>query len=158
MRRRIGLIAAVCFAFCLCFALVGCGANNKAGFVGSWDIESGSSENMSASSIEVMKKFGMNITMTLKDDGTGSMDLVGEHADFTWEATSASEGKMTVQGNETKLKLADGKLMLEQSDGTSMTFAKSDGSAAAASPASTSASASASSAASSEAASPSSAV
>ena len=150
MTKRIGIIAAVCFAFAFCFALVGCGGVDKSAYVGTWDLESGSDESLSADSIELMKSLGLDVTITLKDDGTGSLNLFGEETDLDWEATSSTEGSVSFNGNSAALKLSDGKLILEDSTGSSMTFKKSDATASTAS--SASAEAASSEAASSEAA------
>ena len=130
MSKKIGIIAAACFALALCFALVGCGGVDKSAYVGSWELESGSDESLDAESIELMKSLGLEVTLTLSEDGTGSLDLFGETTDLTWEAKSNSEGTITLNDSTAALKLVDGKLTLEDATGSSMTFAKEDASSA----------------------------
>ncbi len=149
MRKRIALVAALALSAALAFVLVGCGGgggNNKANFVGAWDLigvtsDSGSEE-MSASDLETMKSMGLLATMTLSEDGKLSFDFLGEKLEGTWEAKSATEGTANMDGEIVTMKLDGEKLMLEQ-DGDSLTFAKA-GSAAANSASSSSSSSSAS--------------
>ncbi len=145
MRKRIALVAALALSAALAFVLVGCGGgggNNKANFVGTWDLigvtsDSGSEE-MSASDLETMKSMGLSATMTLSEDGKLSFDFLGEKLEGTWEAKSATEGTANMDGEIVTIKLDGEKLMLEQ-DGDSLTFAKA-GSAAASSTSSSSSS------------------
>ena len=149
MGKKLGIAAAICFAFALCFALVGCGGVNKAAYTGTWELESGSDENLDAESIALMKSLGLEVSMTLNEDGTGSLNLFGEMMNLTWEAKTNTEGIITFNETNAALKLSDGKLILEDSTGASMTFAKADNTASA----SASASSASEEAASSQAAS-----
>ena len=65
---------------------------------------------------------GMEITLTLNDDGSGTLDLFGETMQAKWEASSNPEGKITLNGSEAKIKLTDSDLTIEDSTGASMTF------------------------------------
>ena len=125
MNKKIGIIAALACALVLCFALVGCSGNvDKTKFIGSWELESGSDENLDAESIELMKSLGLTVTLTLNEDGKGTMDLFGEAMDVEWTAKSPTEGTMTIkdQGDANR-KIESEKLMLSDAS-TSMTFAK----------------------------------
>lgn len=125
MNKRIGILAALACAFALCFALVGCGGQvDNSKFLGSWELESGSDETLDAESIELMKSLGLEVVLTLNEDGTGSLDLFGEAQDVKWEATSATEGKMTMtDAGEAKLAIESEKLVMSDNE-SSMTFAK----------------------------------
>lgn len=150
--KKTSLIAIVCLACALCLAMVGCGGVNKEAYTGAWDLESGSDENLGVESIAMMKSYGLEVTMTLNEDGTGLLNLFGEPLSLKWEAKSNSEGTVTFdEGKSAALKLANGKLTLEDSTGSSMTFIKLD--SAAVSSAAASSAAASSEAASSEAAS-----
>ena len=127
MSKKLGILATVCFALALCFALVGCGSNvDKSLYTGDWTLESGSGENLDEASIELMKSLGLDVTLTLKEDGTGTIDLFGQSQEVKWEASSNSEGKLKLveQNSETTIKLNDGKLTLADSDDSYMTFKK----------------------------------
>ena len=125
MNKRIGIIAALVCAFVLCFALVGCGGGaDKTKFIGSWTLESGSDENLNADAIAKMKSLGYEVTLTLNEDETGTIDLFGEKMDIQWKATSGTEGEATMEGTD-KAKLAvDGDKLVMSDDSSSMTFAK----------------------------------
>ena len=126
MNKKIGIIAALVCAFVLCFALFGCGggAVDKTKFTGDWMLESGSDENLDAESIALMKSLGLEVTLTLKDDDTGTLNLFGEEMAVKWEATSNTEGKISMQDTgDAKLKI-DGEKLVMSDDKTSMTFAK----------------------------------
>ena len=126
MNKKIGIIAALVCAFVLCFALVGCGggAVDKTKFTGDWMLESGSDENLDAESIALMKSLGLEVTLTLKADDTGTLNLFGEEMAVKWEATSNTEGKISMQDTgDAKLKI-DGEKLVMSDDKTSMTFAK----------------------------------
>lgn len=134
--------------FALSLALVGCGGGGgdaKAAWIGTWDLtemeESG--QVTSSEDIEMLKELGLTVNLELKDDGTGALVLFGEAMDGKWEAKSATEATFTYEGQTIDMKIADGKLTMEQS-GSKLTFAKgaaSSASAASASAASASASA-----------------
>ena len=147
MKQKFSIVAALGFALVLCFALVGCGGVDKSLYTGDWTLESGTDKNLDADSIALMKTLGMEVRLTLNDDETGKLVLFGDSRDITWKATSNTEGEVSIDGASATLKLEDEKLTISDANGTSMTFAKADGPAPAASaPSSSSASASAASA------------
>ena len=122
MSRKIGIIAALCCVFVLCFALVGCGGVDKSKYAGDWKLAYGSDENLDADSIQLMESLGLSVTLTLNEDGTGSLDLFGEKQDAKWEASSNTEGKITLKDGEAKLKLENDELTIVDSSNASMTF------------------------------------
>lgn len=123
MTRKVGIIAALCCALVLCFALVGCGGGvDKSKYTGDWKLAYGSDENLDADSIELMNSLGLSVTLTLNEDGTGSMDLFGEKMDAKWEASSNTEGKITLKDSEAKMKLENDQLTIVDSTNASMTF------------------------------------
>lgn len=127
MTKKIGIIAALACAFVLCFALVGCGGSiDKTKFIGSWGLESSSDEDLDADSIELMKSLGLEVTLTLNEDGTGSLDLFGTEMGLKWDATSDTEGTLTLEDEQgsANLKIDGDALTLSDSSDTTMTFAK----------------------------------
>ena len=150
MRKRIALVAALALSAALAFVLVGCGGgggNNKANFVGSWDLvgatsDSGSEE-MSAADFEMAKSMGLTATMTLSEDGKLFFDFLRQKMEGTWEVKSASEGTAIIDGEMVDIKLDGEKLLIEQ-DGSFLSFVKA-GSAATSSSSSSSSSSSTSS-------------
>ena len=124
MGKKLGLIAALCCAFVLCFALVGCGAD-KANYTGDWKLAYGSDENLDADSISLMDSLGMSVTLTLNDDGSGTLELFDETKEVKWEASSNEEGKITLDGSEAAMTLEEDELTIVDKTDASMTFKRS---------------------------------
>ncbi len=123
MGKRIGIIAALCLALALSFALVGCGGGvDKSNYTGDWKLAYGSDENLDADSIALMESLGLSVKMTLNEDGTGTLELFGDKTDAKWEASSNTEGKITLDGSEAKMKLENGELTIVDSTNATMTF------------------------------------
>lgn len=120
--KKLGIIAALCCAFVLCFALVGCGGVDKSNYTGDWKLAYGSDENLDADSLELMDSLGLTVILTLNDDGTGTLNLFGDSMDATWEASSNEEGTIALDDSDASLKLSGGELTIEDSTGASMTF------------------------------------
>lgn len=79
MKRTTKIAIAIAAVFALCLGLVGCGGGDGAdytkNFTGDWKL-SGMTENgepMSEDDIAFMESFGMTVTLTLNEDGTGSL-------------------------------------------------------------------------------------
>ena len=131
MIKRIGIIAVCALALALSFALVGCGGADKNKYTGEWQLAYGSDENLDADSIALMESLGLKVTLTLDEDGTGSLDMFGQKLSVTWEAKSNTEGTLTVNDNGTDtsadLSLNEGgdELTITDSTGASMTFKRS---------------------------------
>lgn len=118
--------------FALCLALVGCGSKSpavdpKTDFVGTWEIirmvENG--EETSEEDLATLKTFGLNVYLTLNEDGTGAVELFGENLDGTWTATKAGQATFTLEDQDVAMTLNDGQLTMEQ-EGSSLTFKKID--------------------------------
>ncbi len=125
-KRAIALTTMLACMLVLCFALVGCGANNnKANFVGNWTLDSMESSGVTMTG-DQLSAMGITVTMTVSDDGKGKLTIMGESDDFTWEAKSATE--MLIKSpdtTDTVFTLADGKLTGVGSSGTEkMVFKK----------------------------------
>ena len=124
MAKRIGIIAALCFVLALGFTLVGCGGNSvdKSNYTGNWTLASSTDADLDADSIALMKSLGLEVNLTLNEDGSGKLDMFGDESDVSWEATSNTEGKMKMNNAETSIKLDNGALTLADVDGSSLTF------------------------------------
>ena len=149
----VGLFACV---FALSLALVGCGGGGdvKAAWVGTWDLSEREEDGEVTSSddIQMLKELGLTVQLELKEDGTGALVLFGESMQGKWEAKSATDATFTYEGQTINMKIADGKLTMEQNN-SKLTFVKGTASSASASAASASASAAATSATSASASS-----
>lgn len=121
-KKWVAMLASV---FALCLVLAGCGGDAAKNYVGDWKL-TGMEENgeaTSADDIKLMEDMGLSVTMSVKEDKTFSMNVMGEEMSGTWEAKSASEATFTVEGQSVPVTLANGVLTLEQ-DGTKMMFEK----------------------------------
>ncbi len=120
-------VAMLVSVFALCLVLAGCAGGGDAAknYVGDWKLV-GMEENgeaTSADDIKLMEDMGLSVTMSVKEDKTFSMNVMGEEMSGTWEAKSASEATFTVEGQSVPVTLANGVLSLEES-GTKMMFEK----------------------------------
>lgn len=151
------IVALFACVFALSLALVGCGGGGgdvKAAWVGTWDLtemEEGG-QVTGSEDIEMLKGLGLTVNLELKEDGTGALVLFGESMDGKWEAKSATDATFTYEGQTINMKIADGKLTMEQNN-SKLTFVKGTASSASASATSASASAAAASATSASASS-----
>lgn len=126
MARRIGVVAALCCVLALCFALVGCGGSaSKADYTGDWKLASSSDANYDEASIKLMRSLGKDVSLTLNDDGKGTLTMLDDQTSVTWEAKSGTEGKLKAGDTETSLTLEGDKLTMDDYKGSSYTFARS---------------------------------
>ena len=103
------------------FMLTGCGNKfDMKKMAGSYELieMKDSDKNYSKEDIEQLKNYGLNFTIELKDDGTGSMDLFGEKSDLKYD-----DKGITVDDDTVSYTFEDNKLSLE-SDDTKMVFEK----------------------------------
>ena len=128
MGKRIGAIATACLALALCLAFAGCGASvDKSLYTGTWALESSNDSTFDAKTLELMKSLDVQVSLTLNDDGTGTLNLLGNdpHA-VTWQASSNSEGELEIDGSTAKLTLEEGKLTMTDASDVYMAFVRSD--------------------------------
>ena len=131
MKRTTKIAIAIAAVFALCLGLVGCGGGDGAdytkNFTGDWKL-SGMTENgeaMSGDDIAFMESFGMTVTLTLNEDGTGSVPVMfgRGYGRFLGEPKSATELDVTIDGDTTTGKLADDTITLE-AGGDAMSFVR----------------------------------
>ena len=131
--KKTGIIALLCCAFALCLVLAGCGspsdgsdeATGKDAFSGTWILTSMSQDGAEASSddISTLAALGMEVKLTLNEDGSAQMDMIDDHMSGTWEFTSSTEGAATLDGQAVELRIEGETLnMLEK--GYTMSFKK----------------------------------
>lgn len=141
--KRSALRAASVFAvvLALCLALVGCGASGEGGtgaheananFVGTWAIDSMSSDGQEMTEDELSIAKAMGVYLTLRDDGTAALELFGVEAEGTWEATDASHAMLRIEegssadvAGDQEMTFADGTLTME-SPAQKMVFTQID--------------------------------
>ena len=130
MSRKLMVVVLGC-VFALSLALVGCGGDNgeaaKKAFTGTWDLieMEQNGEVTGQEDLETLKSLGLEVYVNLNEDGSAALVLFGEPMEGTWTAKSATEGTITLEGQEVKMTIADSKLKFEQS-GSSLTFKKGE--------------------------------
>lgn len=88
MKRFVALTLLLVLVFSLC-ACGGSGLNKAA--VGTWELTGLVSGGEDYSSM--LSMLGMTITLVLNEDGTGTMDAMGESIDIKWDNNSISSGE-----------------------------------------------------------------
>lgn len=121
--KKLLSVAVLALAVALSFALVGCGGakDNAANFQGSWKMTalSGASED----DLAFMEAFGMSVVLDMNDDKSVSLTMMGEEMTGTWEAQSATECTVTIDGSPVTGTLKGEELSLTV-EGDAMTFKK----------------------------------
>ena len=94
-----------------------------AAFKGSWELVSmvQEGEETSEEDMQAMKEFGYCVYLDLNEDGTAALDMFGEIVTGTWEAKEQDSATLSMGGDPAKIRLADGLLVMSQSD-SSLTF------------------------------------
>ena len=153
MKQKLSTIIVACIAFALCLAFAGCGVMvDKKLYVGTWELQSSSDATFDSKTIELMKTLDVAVTLTLADDGTGALNYLGSDShDAKWQASSNTEGKITIDDKDMTIALEEGKLTMTDADGAHMEFAKVSDEVIEAKPAATSSAASTSASAASAA-------
>lgn len=123
--RKIALTLTMVLAFSL--ALVGCGqaTDYTKNFSGDWKLESVTSdgETVNGDDLAMLEAMGMTFGLTLNEDGTVQLVVLGETSEGTWKAKSATEAEVTIDGSTVVATLADDKLSLDSS-GDAMVFVR----------------------------------
>lgn len=128
VKARRTWVALLASMFALVLALAGCaqgGGDASKNFIGDWKLvgmEEGG-EVTSSEDIALMEQLGMSVTMSVKEDKTLTLSVLGEEMSGTWEATSGTEATATIDGQKASMKIANDVLVLEQ-DGAKMSFEK----------------------------------
>lgn len=106
MKKLITILAAVM----LTAALTGTAIASEAGdLAGTWYLATMVQDGMEVDA-SVVASMGMNITVTLNEDGTAIMDMSGSATEGTW----TPDGGLQVEENPIPLQLVDGNLVIEQ--------------------------------------------
>ena len=166
--KKLGIITSLCCALVLSLALFGCGGGSgsgsasgqndaeaaKAAFKGTWDLVSmtQNGEETSKDDISMLAALGLEVYLNLNEDGTAELVFFGESMSGSWEASSTTQGSVTLDGSAVEMKIEGENLLMEQSN-ASLTFKKGTARSASSQAAASKSSAAASSAAAASAAS-----
>jgi len=92
---------------------------NLTGYYELYEMSSGD-ESYSHEDLESLKSLGLNVSLELREDKTGTLSLFGETMELTYDSKN-----MTVDGEAAPYKVKDGKLTMEQ-DGEKLVFEKTE--------------------------------
>lgn len=118
------LFAAIVTASILLFFFVMSGCSNSNGttaFVGEWGLTKMENGDFTGS-ITFLKNEGGYMTLTLKQDGTGTMNMTSGDAykggkfDAKWSAKNSTDAEITINGKTWETSLDNGVLTLENDD------------------------------------------
>ena len=108
-------IVALTLVLVMVLALCACGGGSKTA-AGTWKLTGMTQDGQDYS--EYLSMLGMEITMVLNEDGTGTMEAMGQKVDVTWD-----ESGITSQGETIPYTLDGDKLTMAQ-DGAEMIFTR----------------------------------
>ena len=122
-----GLIIGIVIAVAVVLIIAGCftfskgilGSKKIVGYYELCEMTSGE-ENYSHEDLESLKSLGLNVTLELNEDKTGTLNLFGEEMNLTYDNKN-----MTVDGEAAPYKVEDGKISMEQ-DGEKLVFEKTE--------------------------------
>lgn len=115
MKKTMKIMLSALLIVSLLACLVACGGSK--GPSGKYTLVSMESDGMTIEG-DTLKSLGMEVTIEFNDDGTGTVDFMGEAEDFTWK-----DGKMISDGEELPFTFSGDTVTIEQ-DGAKMVFEK----------------------------------
>ena len=109
-------LVALCLVLVLVVAMVACGGGGKNPAVGTWKLTGlfEGEEDYSA----YLAMLGMDLTLVLNEDGTGTMEMMGEKLDITW-----ADGKIMIEGESLSFSV-DGDTLTIAEEGERMVFTR----------------------------------
>lgn len=113
--------------FALTAALAGCSPDQRAykKYSGTWVLKDATVQddetatNAIAAALAIVKLFGGEITMELKDDGTGSFGILTDTDNITWNAKT-----ITMEDKQYTYTVRDGQMILNIDEKNTAAFAK----------------------------------
>lgn len=115
----------------LAIGLVGCGSQEEPdytkNFSGEWTLTSlvENGEKTTEKELKAMKSWGMTFSLTLNEDKTATLDILGEKLEGTWEPKDATTATVTMDNQDVDAILDGDELTLKQDD-EQMTFERAD--------------------------------
>lgn len=125
-------MATIVAMLAMVFALAGCSGGSagspqdgEKNFAGDWRIVGMEDDGKvtSEDDIEAMRDLGLDVGLTVNEDGTFTLAYFGSELNGEWSAKSATEAEFTIDGEKVTVTIADEKISMEQ-DGTKLIFGK----------------------------------
>ena len=131
MKRLEKIMALVSCALVACLTIVGCSANkpeNREAFLGTWEIAAMTVDGEESSEEDMLfiRALPEGVSIELRDDGTYTLNLLGDVDEGTWEATGEGTGKLTAPGGSDMEMTIDGGELVVTDRGDVMRFEKED--------------------------------
>ncbi len=121
MKKKIIALVAM---MSLILGLAACGNSDSSSLAGEWKLASIQEGEMTMYASD-LSAFGMEMVLTLKEDGSATMTMTGQDAqELTWKA-SGNKVTLTADGDAIDFTYKDN-LLTGEMDEASMSFAKSD--------------------------------
>ena len=114
MKRTAKILLSVLVILSILACLAACGSKGPSGTYNLVSMEM-DGEKVDA---DMLKEYGLEVTITFNADGTGNVNMMGEKEEFEWKGNT-----ITADGEEINFTLNGNKLTLEQ-DGETMVFSK----------------------------------
>lgn len=112
-------VVALIIAGYYAFSKVTLPGKNIAGYYELYEMSS-DDENYSHEDLEALKALGLSVTLELREDKTGTLELFGEEMELTYDG-----GNMIVDGESAPYTVEDDKISMEQ-DGEKLVFQKTE--------------------------------
>ncbi len=99
--------------FLLLACLCACSFGKKADLTGEWQLLRIDSETdpLSEEDMKQLRDLGLNVVLTLKEDGTGTFDMYSDVNDITYDV---EEMKLTLEGSSVDMRYENGLLILSE--------------------------------------------
>ena len=99
--------------FLLLACLCACSSGKKTDLTGEWQLLRIDSETdpLSEEDMKQLRDLGLNVVLTLKEDGTGTFDMYSDVNDITYDV---KEMKLTLEGSSVDMRYENGLLILSE--------------------------------------------
>ena len=109
MKKLSKVLSLFLVLLCLC----ACSSGKKVDLTGDWQLLRIESENdpFSEEDMENLRNLGLNIVLSLKEDGTGTFDMYSDVSDVTYDARQM---KLSMQGSTLDMRYENDLLILSE--------------------------------------------
>ncbi len=126
-KNKLSLLTSVLLTLLLGITLTGCGggggSDDGAAFIGQWTgVEM--NDGGEITDLTAYADLGLEITLSINDDGTLAVDILGDSNSGTWKGKNASTISVTIDGEAFDAKLSGNQVTFDSGDGSSILFEK----------------------------------